>query len=294
MQTALFAGLVTLDMAYGVDAFPAENSKNTVRDHFLGAGGPTANAAVTYAFLAKKSPVLLTSLGKHRVADLVRDDLLSQQVQLIDATPDSTQQPPVSSIVVARDSGSRTVVSLDAVRSYAPFSDTFIEFVSQATIVLIDGHHPDLAYGVAAAARNLGIPVVLDAGRWKDVHESILPLVDVAICSSDFTPPGMKSADSARVLEFIHACGPTKAAITRGSDPIMCSTDRHLSEIEIAPIDAVDTLGAGDILHGAYCYYATQGYGFTESLEMASTVATTSCQHFGTRDWQNYVTRSEP
>ena len=47
----------------------------------------------------------------------------------------------------------------------------------------------------------------------------------------------------------------------------------------------VDTLGAGDILHGAFCRYYAEGNQFVAALQQASRVATLSCRTFGTRAW---------
>jgi len=56
--------------------------------------------------------------------------------------------------------------------------------------------------------------------------------------------------------------------------------------IAVTKIRAVDTLGAGDIFHGAFCYYISQpGYEFREALSAAAHVATFSCRDPGTRWW---------
>jgi sugar/nucleoside kinase (ribokinase family) len=49
----------------------------------------------------------------------------------------------------------------------------------------------------------------------------------------------------------------------------------------------VDTLGAGDILHGAFCYYSSLGQVFQEALTNAVRVASESCRFRGTREWMN-------
>ncbi|MDJ0536213.1 MAG: PfkB family carbohydrate kinase [Xenococcaceae cyanobacterium MO_207.B15] len=47
---------------------------------------------------------------------------------------------------------------------------------------------------------------------------------------------------------------------------------------------AVDTLGAGDIFHGAFCNYILQE-DFPTALFLAAQMASKSCQFFGTRSW---------
>ncbi|MBJ8343787.1 PfkB family carbohydrate kinase [Antrihabitans sp. YC2-6] len=284
----MFVGLTTLDIAYLVDAYPAEDTKTQALDQFLGAGGPAANAAVTYAYLSRSSPTLLTAVGRHPLAEIVGSDLVEHGVGVLDAIPDSALQPPLSSIVVARQTHTRTVVSLDAQRIEAPFDEAFGAAVGHAGIVLMDGHFRDLAMGIATRARDAGIPVVLDAGRWKDSHRDLLPLVDIAICSAVFRPPLTEYNDSSKLFDAVHAMGPTHVAITRGAEPIRYSGPDGRGEVDVEPVHAVDTLGAGDILHGAFCHYFTASGDFAGALGSAAAVASVSCRWLGTREWMRH------
>ncbi|MFR9752471.1 PfkB family carbohydrate kinase [Nocardia sp. 004] len=290
MTSALFVGLSTLDLAYAVDRYPAEDSKTQALDQFLGAGGPAANAAVAYATVSGQPATLITALGRHQLTDLVRNDLSSHHVTVVDTTPDRIDTPPVSSIVVALEAGSRTVVGLDAARIQAVYTAELARHVDQAAVVLIDGHHPEVAVGIARRATELGVPVVLDAGRWKPIHEQLLPLTDIAICSAAFAPPGF-GGDAPALLNYLRAAGPKQVAVTRGPDPILFAVAGRRGAIEITPVPhAADTLGAGDILHGAFCAYYSAGRDFVDALTRASAVSTLSCRTFGTRNWASELT----
>lgn len=124
MPEALFVGLSTLDIAYAVDRYPGEDSKTQALDQFLGASGPAANAAVACAIVSGRPATLITALGRHPIADLIRHDLTGRHVTVVDTTPESADKPPVSSIVVALEAGSRTIVGLDAARIQAPYTPT--------------------------------------------------------------------------------------------------------------------------------------------------------------------------
>ena len=50
----------------------------------------------------------------------------------------------------------------------------------------------------------------------------------------------------------------------------------------------MDTLGAGDFLHGAFCYYYLEEKELKPALQKASEVATFSCQYKGTREWLKF------
>ncbi|MEV0462042.1 PfkB family carbohydrate kinase [Nocardia tengchongensis] len=287
-RRAVFAGLSTLDLAYAVDRYPAEDSKTQAADLFLGAGGPAANAAITYAFLSGATPALVTALGKHPLAELIRGDLHQHGVTAVDLTPDGSQQPPVSSIIVATESATRTIVSLDGSRIHPGLDDTAADVLAGASLLLVDGHYPDHAVRLATAARAAGVPVVLDAGRWRPVHADLLPVVDIAVCSSVFVPPGVPADSADAVFDHVHAAGPRLVAITGGGGPIRYSMPGGRGEIPVPVVTAIDTLGAGDILHGAFCHFHERGADFPDALRRAAAVAGASCRFVGTREWMRH------
>jgi sugar/nucleoside kinase (ribokinase family) len=57
--------------------------------------------------------------------------------------------------------------------------------------------------------------------------------------------------------------------------------------VPVPRVEAVDTMGAGDIFHGSFCYFTAIGHGFVEALEMAARIAAESCRFRGTREWMN-------
>ncbi|MGI8647273.1 MAG: hypothetical protein DLM55_09580 [Acidimicrobiales bacterium] len=64
-------------------------------------------------------------------------------------------------------------------------------------------------------------------------------------------PPDVEQRN---LLDFVLAAGPRLAAVTRGSDPIIWQTGTGLGKVDIPTISVVDTLGSGDVLHGAFSY----------------------------------------
>jgi sugar/nucleoside kinase (ribokinase family) len=135
----------------------------------------------------------------------------------------------------------------------------------------------------AQEARSRGIQVAFDGGSWKDGTEELLKYVHTAICSADFLPPGCAPGEPA--FDYLKKCGVTNIAITHGADPIHFVSGLSSGTLRVPEIEVVDTMGAGDILHGAFCYFASIGRGFIESLAEASIIASESCRSRGTREW---------
>ncbi|WP_282786219.1 PfkB family carbohydrate kinase, partial [Nocardia sp. CC201C] len=243
---AVFVGLSTLDVAYAVERYPEEDTKVRADGMFLGAGGPAANAAVAYAGLSGQTPNLITALGKHVLTEPIREDLRAHGVAVVDTASERTQRPPVSSIVVATGAGSRTIVSVDGSEQRDPLPAPDTARWADASVLLVDGHYPELGLLAAASARRLGIPVVLDAGRWRETHHDLLPLVDIAICSAAFVPPDTAPATDA-VLDRLLALGPRAVAVSRGARPIRYATADGRGEIPVRAPRGRGTHRAGGI-----------------------------------------------
>lgn len=94
------------------------------------------------------------------------------------------------------------------------------------------------------------------------------------------------------VMAYLARKGVRYRVITRGERPILYRTPKDNGELAIEAVEAVDTLGAGDVLHGAFCYYYAKDQQFVPALLHASQVAILSCQAFGTRSWMERGTSS--
>jgi len=297
----LFVGLITLDLVYLVEAVPAANQKIVALDFGSTAGGPATNAAVTFGYLGNQSQVLGV-LGSHPMVRLIRADLELWGVAIADLFPDQITPPPASSILVTQGTGDRAIISMNAVKAQANVSDVPAEIWQQMDqgaidVVLIDGHQMAVGEAIAQRAIAQSVPVVVDGGSWKAGFETVLAHTDYAICSANFYPPGCQTL--AEVFTYLQACGMHHIAITQGASPIQYLSHGIAGTITVPAITTiddpintpVDTLGAGDIFHGAFCHFILQS-SFPDALAQAAAIAARACQSFGTRSWMGAPTVS--
>ncbi|SEF28602.1 Sugar or nucleoside kinase, ribokinase family [Amycolatopsis pretoriensis] len=268
----LLAGLCTVDVVQRVDELPAPGEKVQSLRVDVAAGGPATNAAVTAAALGAEA-TLLTVLGAHPLAALARADLEAHGVHLIDLAPTLADPPPVSAVAVRDRDGERTVISRNAAERHFHVKVPLPE----ADVVLLDGHYPELALAVARGTR---APVVLDAGSWKPVLDELLPLVDVAACSAHFTAPE----------PGLHARGVPTVITTAGPGPVRWSTaDGGSGEVPVADVEARDTLGAGDVWHGAFAVAVAREPTVTDRIRFANEVAAERVRQVGPRSWTTAI-----
>lgn len=280
--SGLFVGLVTLDFIYQVNYFPTSNEKIVASNQLILAGGPATNASVTFSSLGNQS-LLMAVFGTHPLSHLIRSELGNYPLKLIDLDPNFHHSPSVSSIIVTSSTGERAAISINANKSQADVRAIPEQILNNIKIILIDGHQIAVSEAIAQAGKSKKIPIVIDGGSWKNGYEKILPFVDYAICSANFYPPHCHTQED--VVAFLKSFNIPYIAITQGEKPIQYWTENQQGEILIEPVNVVDTLGAGDIFHGAFCHYILES-NFISALTQSSKIASYSCQFYGTRNFQ--------
>lgn len=280
-MNGIFVGLLTIDLIYYLKGHLPENFKLKADKQLMFAGGPATNAAITFSALGSKATIV-SGLGQSPMSQIARDDLADYNVELIDGLSKKVAPPVISTIFVDTLTGNRSVVYSQSNGKKFNLNLSTESILTNCQLLMIDGHYLDQAILFAKDAKKMGIPVVLDGGSWKAGLEKVLPFVDYAICSANFMPPNYSSEDG--VFEFLSKKNIPNIAITRGGKPILAKIKNQIVEIPINPITAIDTLGAGDIFHGAFCYHILNEK-FTKSLELAAYVASESCKYSGPREW---------
>ena len=277
-------GLLTIDHVLTVDAVPGPDEKVVARASTLDVGGPAANAAATASLLGSEV-TLVTAVGTSALTALAVSGLSAFGVTVVDLLADADGMPAISTVLVDVDTGDRAVVSINA-SVVAPVTDVPLDVLDDASVLLVDGHHIETAIPVAAAARRRGVPVLFDGGSWKEGTERLLEHVDVALVSSDFSPP-----DGSDPLAFLAAAGCSAAARSDGPRPIVGCVGDERFVVPVDEVEVVDTPAAGDVLHGALAHYVAAGYAGPESvpslLRAASVVASASVGDDGARGWRS-------
>lgn len=268
----LACGLSTLDVTYAAARPAAANEKIVARSYAIDAGGPALNAARTIRALGG-SVALVTALGSGSVRELVTQFLAGIDVRDI-AAPG--YQLPISTVVVD-DAGGRAVTSVNAGGAEVAAVPAF---PADARALLVDGHLMDAAIPLAREAQARTRPVVLDGGSWKDGTQELMPHVTVAALSADFRVPGGEDP-----LRWCVDRGAGAAVRTRGGEAIDVLVDGEATAVEVPSVDVVDTLGAGDVFHGALSFALARGTTLLDAVRGAGVIASESVRHRGALGW---------
>jgi sugar/nucleoside kinase (ribokinase family) len=240
-------------MVQYVDAVPAPNQKVWALDAAYDLGGPAANAAATAAALDVRAR-LITMIGQEPLGRLLAGQVAGTGVELVDLAGPGFS-PPLSTVLVERGSGNRAVVSVNARWAGQPELPTAKVF-DGVHAALFDGHLMGPGLEFAAACADLEIPLVFDGGSWKPGTPATLSMTTLALVSADFVVPDLgPEAPPHQVLGWLRDAGADWAGVTQGEGPVVVSlADGQVIELPVAPVppaQMVDSLGAGDVIHGA-------------------------------------------
>ncbi|HEY2861352.1 MAG TPA: PfkB family carbohydrate kinase [Terracidiphilus sp.] len=281
----LFAGRTTLDALYWLDGLPAEDTKVFARGFRMAPGGPACNAAITHALLGGRA-TLLSAVGSGAAAEVVREELARPGVRLVDLADGTSYETPLTTVLVNATAATRTIINPPQAELDLPELEGGWrpEWGDLPVAALTDGFHLEETWPLLASMREAGTTLILDGGSWKPGTDVLTPLLTVAICGERFAVPG-RTADAETTLEWFAEQRVRHVAVTRGARSIVGLDGGRRFEIAVEPVKAVDTSGAGDVLHGAFCFHFAMTGDFEASLRRAAALASLSCTGLGITHW---------
>jgi sulfofructose kinase len=281
MKRVIAVGLAVMDKIFTVAGLPTETTKIFASSYAEIGGGPAATASVAIARLGGAAE-LWARVGEDSIGRRIVEELVEWGVEpRVKAIPGTGSN--VSGVLVdAR--GERLIISytdprLDTDPSWLP-----IEELSTADAILADVRWPQASEMALKHARRLGIPTVLDADLAPDdVVQRLIPLASFAIFSA---PALFKLAGDDSVPEALAQAAQLTAGhvgVTVGEEGFFWLEENTLRHEPGFSVKVVDTLGAGDVFHGAFALAIAEGRSMQEAARFANAASALKCTRAGGR-----------
>jgi sulfofructose kinase len=276
-------GLNATDTLILLPHFPSYGGKVPFEREILSPGGQVASAMVTCAQLGLRTKYIGT-LGDDERGVVQLESLRASSVNLDDIEIRANCPNQSAYILIDQTSGERTVLwNRNECLRIDPSSVT-ADKITCARLLHIDGHDTPAVSRAAEIARRHQIPVSVDVDTIYPGFERVLPNVDYLIASSEFPSRWTHEPDPFRALSMIQDEYRMRvAAMTLGTDGSLARVDGRFIYSPGFIVDAIDTTGAGDVFHGAFCYSVIESMPVREALEFSNAMAALNCTALGAR-----------
>ena len=278
----LCIGIPVRDLTFRVEAVPARGSKANATHLAEICGGNALNAAIAIARLGGRA-AFAGPMGDGR--EMSSGFILEQMAQEgIDTThivrmPDVTT--PVSAIMI-EPSGERTLTIYRDPRLWTVRLPDADELLADCRAVLVESRCASFATSLCVEARRRGIAVIVGVDRAMSLQDGLLTAASHLLFASEQAQETAGIAEDGAALRLLAELTPAFLAATRGPlGTIWLSETGELEESAAFAVHAVDTLGAGDVFHGAFTLRLAEGEEVRQALRFAAAAAALKCTRHG-------------
>lgn len=274
-------GMATVDYLYVLDEHPKADAVMPALEFHTVAGGAAGRGAIAAARLGATSRLLATC-GADVHAQVLREQLAVEGIDCIWAAYDQPTQH--SAVIAARRDATRTIIWLPQPMADQRAISLLPECLDGADVALLDATDEALAAAALDECRRRGIVTVLDTGSGRPWTRTLLRGADHVISPEKYAIKETGLPVEQAVAELARDARWTVLGVTQGARGGLFATSDHpgrLQRWDAAPVDAVDSNGAGDTFHGAYAWALASGLPLAERFGVAAWAAALKASQVG-------------
>ena len=278
----LCIGMPVRDLTFRIEQLPERGFKVNASHFEEISGGNALNAAIGIVRLGGRASIC-GPMGDVRETSsrYIFDKLAHEGIDTQHIVHMPGLVTPISNIMID-PSGERTIVTFrdpELWKVHLPDTDKLLE---DCSAILTENRCAEFCTDLCAEARKRGIPVVVDVDRAMSQREGLLTASSHLVFSSEALQATAGIADDGEALKKIAKLTPSFLAGTRGPQgTIWLDETGTLRQTPAFPVHTVDTLGAGDVFHGAFALAITENQDVPSALRFASAAAALKCTRFG-------------
>ncbi|MCG8336143.1 MAG: PfkB family carbohydrate kinase [Proteobacteria bacterium] len=282
MSKIICLGIAVLDQIFTLPDLPEKAGKYFAHEFLEVGGGPASTAAVTAAKLGADVE-FWGRVGDDNVGDRIVKELNTYGVNTQFTRRIKDTHSALSAVMVDQR-GERLIINranagLDTDPSWLP-----LERIETGDVVLADSRWIQGAELILNQASEKGLISVLDADSTP--NDDISSLVEKASHVA-FSKNGLREYTGETDFES------SLYKASSGLNSWVCATDgargtfwfenNEFKQMPAFKVNVVDTLGAGDVFHGALAYSLSQEFDIEQAIRFSNAVAAIKCTKLGGR-----------
>lgn len=276
-----------MDLNVNIDGMPEANHGARIQEMSWQGGGKVSSGMVAAARLGAKC-AMAAALGDDIYGRFCYQDFIKHGINVDQVLLRRGETSHLSVVLSDRKTQTRTI--LFRAGSVKPLEGEELDLspVADSEYLFLADTRP-LSREAARAARAAGTGVFIDADYYTEELREMIPLIDVFVGSEfvfDGLFPGKKEGGD-RALE--EACreilkrGPKICVFTFGEKGCAGLGEEGFFSLPAFEVEVKDTVGAGDVFHGAFLAALLKGKSLRECAGYASAVSAIKCTRIGGR-----------
>ena len=278
----LCIGMPVRDLTFNTPGVPGRGSKENATGFDEICGGNALNAAIGIVRLGGRATIC-GPMGdaKETSSRFIFEQMAHEGIETTHLIHMPGLVTPISAVMID-PTGERTIVTFRDPKLWHVKLPDFETLLDDCHAILTESRCAEFCTELCAEAVRRGIPVVVDVDRAMSLREGLLNASTHLVFSSEPLQETADVSDDGQALHKIAKLTKSFLAGTRGPrGTIWLDEHGQLQETPAFHVHTVDTLGAGDVFHGAFALAITEGQELREALRFASAAAALKCTRFG-------------
>jgi len=283
MAQVLGIGNATLDIIHVVDHYPIENEEIRCLQRYTRRGGNTGNTLVVLSQLGMScswAGVVVNNAD----GDVILDDLHRYGINTGPCRRLDSGSVPVSSVLISRATGSRTITHYRDLPEYAYTDFASIE-LNTYDWLHFEGRNVSETRRMLERLRTTqaDIPCSLEVEKPREDINVLFRYADVLLFSRGYGIAAGCSSPAAFLRSIGERCPHADIFVSWGGDGAAArsSQGRIFENAAYTPEHVIDTLGAGDTFNAAVISGYLEGLDIGDTLERACNLAGRKCGQYG-------------
>jgi sugar/nucleoside kinase (ribokinase family) len=278
----LCIGIPVRDLVFQVADVPARGSKANATSLSEICGGNALNAAIAIARLGGRAS-LAGPMGDARESSscFILDRMAQEGVDTRHIVRMPGLATPVSAIMIDA-AGERTLTIYRDPGLWTVQLPGADELLADCQAVLVESRCAAFCADLCTETRRRGIPVIAGVDHAMALNDRLLTTASHLLFASALVQETAGLTEDGAALKALRRLTPAFLASTRGPRGAMwLNAAGALQDMPAFSVQAVDTLGAGDVFHGAFALALTEGSNIRDALRFAAAAAALKCTRPG-------------
>ena len=271
-----------IDLALSVDQFPKPNGGQRVNSASWQGGGKVATGMVAAARLGAKCAIM-GAVGEDNYGKFCIEDFKSHGIDVSGMQVQQGKTTSLSIVISDKETRGRSIVYNAGTAQLPTLEEIDGDIVTGCEYFFVSNLSP-LAVACAKKAKEAGAKIFIDADNYSEALMEKIGLIDIFV-GSEFVYNALfpNDEDYEKNCRKVQEMGPQIVVFTLGGKGCVGLSNEGYFVMPTFDVPVIDTVGAGDVFHGAFLAGMLQGWSVKEICRFGNAVSSIKVTRQGGR-----------